>query len=362
VHEWVASRAGSEKVFERLAGLFPDADLYTLMSEPGVHLDLGGRTLRSSALDRPVFRQRRWLALPFMPWAWRRLARHADYDLVVTSSHALAREFGRRTRARRHLCYVHTPIRYAWTREIDPRARSRFAGLASRALQQVDRASVPRVDSFACNSTTTRERIRRFYGRDARVIFPPVDVEFFARPAGERACDGHLLAAGRWVDYKRFDLAIEVAARLGAPLTIAGHGPAGPQLRRLAEERRAAVRFESAPSDERLRALMQRSSVLLFPGVEDFGIVPVEAQAAGLPVVGPNEGGLQDTVDHGRTGWLVDDATVASLADGVRQVWERGMGGAPCRSWATRFAAEHFDRAVVDWLRDEAEPRHSSGG
>lgn len=349
VHEWVASRAGSEKVFERLAHALPaSADLYALAADPDVAIETSGRPIKTTALDQSLLRDRRAALLPLMPAAWKRAASAAKYETIVTSSHAFAREFAHAQPDATHLCYVHSPMRYAWEREVDPRTNRRWTAAPAAVLRRVDLRSVATVDSFAANSVETRDRIRRHYGADAEIINPPVNTEFYSR--ANRSPAGYLLAFGRFIEYKRFDLAIAVAEQVKLPLRIAGWGPLESQLRELAGHSSAHVTFDIRPSDERLLELLSGADALLFPGLEDFGIVPVEAQAAGVPVIGPRLGGLCDTVIDGETGVLVEDQSVDALSDGVRRALGETLGGRECRRNAERFRPEEFDRRVREWV------------
>ena len=351
-HEWLSSRAGSEKTFEAMAAVFPEADLFALSREPGVPFDFGGRDVRTTFLDRTAFlRRRRDLTLPLMPLAWRLLrARGARYDQVLTSSHACVKAFPP-ARSAEHFCYVHAPMRYAWDRGIDSRAArgGRLASLALGALRRWDIRSTRSVDHFAANSTAVRERINRFYDRDARVIHPPVDTRFYT-PNGVEASRRGALAVSRFIPYKGLDLAIDACARAGMPLTIAGAGPMEAELRRRAAGSRNAVDFEVSPSDERLRELYRTSEVLVFPAEEDFGIVPVEAQACGTPVVGIASGGVLDTVVHERTGLLVERRDPDLLAEALRALPSAGLVAQDCRENAERFARERFEGELRDWL------------
>jgi glycosyltransferase involved in cell wall biosynthesis len=348
VHEWVAERAGSEKVFERIASVLPDAELVAMTVEPGVRIETGGRKIETTPLDTPFFRCHRAMSLPLMPVAWRWMGRGREYDVVITSAHAFAREFVNRATVRRHLCYVHAPMRYAWERGTDPRTQSRLAVAPAAVLRWLDKRSVPGVDSFAVNSRETQERLRRHYGRDSQVIHPPVDTGFFRQAV--RDPQGYLLAFGRFIDYKRFDLAIAVAEAVGRPLVVAGSGPLEASIREMGQRAVVPVTVVVRPPDEELLGLFGGADALLFPGVEDFGIIPVEAQAAGVPVIGPALGGLRDTVEHGVTGVLVDDQSVERLAAGVRQALGAELGGEPSRIWAEQFRPERFDREILDWI------------
>ena len=347
--EWIASRAGSEKVFERIASLVPDANLFALTHGPQVRDrdewtrdpdDLPRPGVLSSAPPRCLCRSCRWRGGLF------------DAERTSTSSsprhmRSLGELAGASPKAT-HLCYVHSPMRYAWEREIDPRTRSKANALPAAVLRRLDGRTVAGVDGFAANSLETRDRIRRHYERDSEIIHPPVDTAYFGN--AQRSPEDYLLAFGRFIQYKRFDLAIAVAERVGTPLVIAGSGPLEDELRLAATDARVPVRIVIRPSDADLLQLFAGARALLFPGIEDFGIVPVEAQAAGVPIIGPRLGGLRDSVDDGITGVLTDDQSVDSLAKGVEVALGEQLGGAACQQWADRFRPERFDRQLLDWI------------
>ena len=355
-HEWLQARAGSEKTFEALAAVFPEADLYALTDTLGPDFDAGGRAVATTFIDRvPLLRDRRALALPFMPLAWRTVTRR-PYDLVITSSHACAKGF-RPGREALHLCYCYTPMRYVW----DPHDRRsglhRLAGLGPRAaLRRWDRRSSRWVDSFAAISTAVQDRIDRYYGLPSRVIHPPVDTGFYrpAEPddaAGAVPAGPFVLACSRFIPYKRLDLAILAAERVGLPVVVAGQGPAEAGLRALGDRVKVPVTFELAPSDERLRSLYCAASAFVFPALEDFGIVAVEAQACGTPVVALAEGGTADTVVDGGTGALVDSQDVESFAKGLERALELNAPQA-CVANAEAFSVARFDARVRSWVED----------
>lgn len=352
-HEWLAVRAGSEKTFEEMAKAFPDADLYALTWDRDAEFEFGGRPVTTTFLDRSsLLRDRRELALPLMSLAWKRIDVHDDYDVVLTSSHAFVRSFPPASTAT-HFCYCHTPLRYAWVPDIDGRT-SRTppgTGLALAALRKWDKSTSKNVDYFAANSTTVRDRIRDCYGRDAEVIHPPVDTVYYDLPERPTERSG-ALAVSRFVPYKSVRLAIEACAVAGVPLTVAGKGPEEQSLRDLARELKAEVSFEIQPSDERLRELYRTSSVLVFPANEDFGIIPVEAQACGSPVVALDEGGAKDTVVQGETGLRVARQEVPLFADAIRQVVDSPPSPEVCRRNAEGFSATRFVDQLRSWMTE----------
>ena len=340
VHEWLDSRAGSEKVFERLAALIPTAQLFALSREPGVHFELSGRSVRLTALNTTFLRRHRALALPLMPLAWR--AVRGNYDLVITSHHAFAKG-ARLAKKAHHISYVHTPARYLWESQIDQRGGGSGRAVIARPLRWVDRRDVEGVDVFVANSGAVRERILRHWNRDAEVVYPPVDVDFYrpadhVTPIHERT---HLLGVSRFVEYKRLDLVIGLGERLGFPVILAGHGPWESHLRERAAASTTSVRIVTSPADEVLRALYRSAICLVYPAYEDFGIVPVEAQACGTPVVALDSGGTAETVLDGASGALVAQPTPDRLEVGVR----RAIG---CDPMAARANAERFATSVFD--------------
>jgi glycosyltransferase involved in cell wall biosynthesis len=351
-HEWLAARAGAEKVFEALAEAFPDADLYALTREPDVPFDFGGRDVRTTFLDTEVLRRRRDLTLPLMPLAWRLLGARSSYDTVVTSSLACAKGFAP-GRTATHYCYCHAPMRYAWQPDIDSRSHALgpAVDLGLKWLRRWDRRSAAWVDSFAANSTAVRQRIRDFYDRDAELIHPPIDTDFFTPGDLNAGGEPYVFAISRFIAYKRTDLAIEAAARAGLPIVVAGSGPLETELRATAERVGADARFEIQPSDERLRELYRGATTLVFPALEDLGMIPVEAQACGTPVVGLDEGGTRDTVVHGTTGLRVREQTVDAFAEAIQAIAATPPDPVACREHAESFSRPRFIERVKDWIR-----------
>ncbi len=346
VHEWIGAYAGSEQVFEAIAGVFPRADLIALSYEPGVRLPLAGRRVQTTFLDRAGLRNRRSLTLPFMPVAWRALGKN-KYDVVVSSHHAFAHT-NRLADVGTHLSYVHSPARYLWSPEIDSRGAARYLGPVKSALRNVDLAASKRVTAYAANSTAVAERIQKFWARDATVIHPPVRVDFFGAAAAQSPTRDYVLGVGRWIPYKNLHRVIEAADLAGMPVKIAGRGPDRSRIVAAAEAASVPVELIEAPSDDALRELYRNAACLVFPTIEDFGIVPVEAQAAGTPVVAVAAGGVADTVRDGRTGFLVSESTPEALSERIRDVGR--IDSLECRNNAARFTRAAFDTRMHDWV------------
>jgi glycosyltransferase involved in cell wall biosynthesis len=327
VHDWLTGMRGGEKVLEAIAELHPEAPIYTLFHFPGsVSPALERHPIHTSFLQRaPALRRHYRRYLPLFPAAVESFDLDG-YDLVISSSHCVAKGAIPGPHAY-HVCYCHTPMRYAWDQRhaYFPRRRGPVAlarALVLAALRTWDAGSAPRVDRFVANSRFVAARIRRYYGRDADVLAPPVDVGFFT-PAesalqggagDDRADRRYALAVAAAVPYKRLDLAVQACERFGLPLRIVGGGPDEQRLSRAGGQ----VEVLGRVGDEELRELYRGARVFLQPGVEDFGISAVEALACGTPVVALGIGGVRDIVVDGEHGVLYrpagnSDALVAAI-------------------------------------------------
>ncbi|MFB9234042.1 glycosyltransferase [Plantactinospora siamensis] len=352
VHEWFGATGGAESTFLVLADLVPHAHRFVLWADRDVPVEQ--LRLRQSWMARTPLTRSKAVALPLMPLVWR--GWDGDpLDVVISSSHAFAHtaRFGPPERTR-HLSYVHSPARYVWSPSLDSRGRNPLLSLPRRALQAADVRLSRHVHAYAVNSREVQRRVERFWGRDAVVIHPPVDVDYFAAAPREQRAQprDYLLGVGRWVPYKNFDLMMAAAAEAGLPLIIAGSGPEEARLRRAAERSRAQVTLERRPTRERLRELYWGARALLFPAHEDFGIVPVEAQACGTPVIGLRGGGLLETVRDGETGHLVDSLAPAAYAAAVRRVAELPVER--IMDNAERFSRQRFAARMTEWIARES--------
>jgi glycosyltransferase involved in cell wall biosynthesis len=352
VHDWLTGMRGGERVLESIVRLFPDADLLTLVHARGsVSPLLEGRRIRTSFvqhLPRPARFYRHYL--PIFPAAIEGFDLD-DVDLVISTSHCAAKSVVPTGRAR-HVCYCHSPMRYAWDQFEAYFGRDRLGPIGHALargtlawLARWDRATAGRVDRFVANSRFVAARIGRYYNRHASVIHPPVDVDFFT-PADARP-EPYFLAVSALVPYKRLDVAIRAAQRLGVRLLIVGTGPDRARLHALAGSN---VEFLGSVTQDDLRSLYRRAQALVLPAEEDFGIAPVEAMACGRPVVALNRGGATETVRHGVTGWLVDRQTPDAFAAGLQSAIEHPLDPVVIASHAGAFGRDRFEadfRALV---------------
>ncbi len=294
VHDWLTGMRGGERCLEAMCELFPGADIYTLLHIPGsVSAIIERHRIITSPLQYlPFVKNRYRYYLPFMPLAIESFCLRG-YDLVISSSHCVAkgvRIFGRTP----HLCYCYTPMRYVWDMHAQYFQKrdltSLVMGLLRGPLKKWDLASSRKVDAFVAISETVQKRIKRCYNTNARIVYPPVDTERFSH-TGERG--DYYLLVGALVPYKRVDIAVDAFNILGYPLKIAGCGPEESRLRKMAK---GNISFLGRLSDVEIALLFSRCKALIFPGEEDFGIVPLEAMASGKPVLAFAGGGVGETV------------------------------------------------------------------
>ncbi len=311
VHDWLTGMRGGEKVLEEIAALFPGAPIHTLFHFPGsVSEALERHPIVPSFLDRaPAIRRRYRHYLPLFPAAIEDFDL-SGFDLIVSSSHCVAKGVIPPPGAF-HVCYCHTPMRYAWDQEhaYFPRRTgivARLRGLALSRLRTWDVASSSRVDAFVANSSFVAERIRRYYGREAEVLAPPVDLDFFTPGPEERTSAPYALAVSALAPYKRVDIAIAACARSGLPLRIVGDGPEREHLARLAATSGGTIELLGRVDGGALRDLYRGASLFVQPGIEDFGIAAVEALGCGTPVVAAGRGGILDIVQDGKDGLLYE--------------------------------------------------------
>jgi glycosyltransferase involved in cell wall biosynthesis len=347
--------------------VYPTADLLTLFHVPGsVSSSIERLRPRTSILQKvPGMRRYYRYALPLFPAVIEQFDLDA-YDLVISTSHCAAKSVVKTGRAR-HLCYCFTPMRYAWDQFDAYFGEDRVGTIKSRMLRPVlgalarwDAATAGRVDRYVAISQHVASRIRRYYNRDAVVIYPPVDTSFYS-PDDTVATDNFLLIVSALVPYKRIDLAIEASRLSGMPLRIVGDGPDREGLAALASRTGVDVQFLGSVSNEDIRDLYRRATAVMLPGEEDFGIAPVEAQSCGTPVVALARGGALETVVDGVTGVLVDEPTPAAFAAGIARAQELKFDRTIIRTHALKFDSAVFARAIQSAIDNLACPDRSAG-
>ena len=368
VHDWLTGMRGGEKVLDAICELYPDAPLYTLVRVPGsVSPRIEDRRIVTSVaqwLPMPGRFYRHYL--PVYPLAVR-LLNLSNYDLVISSSHCAVKSVIAGPGAV-HVCYCHSPMRYAWDQFGAYFGKDRVGTVAGallgpimRRLAQWDARTADRVDHFVANSQYVAGRIDRYYNRRSTVVYPPVDTEFYT--PGPAAAPSAFLIVSAIVPYKRLDIAIESCRRLGVPLRIVGSGPERVRLESLAGP---GVEFLGWQSDEQIRQLYREAIATLLPGTEDFGIVPVEAQACGCPVVALDDGGARETVIDGVTGVLVREGTVEAFTEGLSRVTRQSFDTAVLRQNALRFSRKRFltsfSQAVARAVGEKRDSRAQPDG
>ena len=354
VHDWLNGMRGGEKCLDLFSRDFPGAPVYTLLADrSALSLQLLSHPIVASGMlaRLPFFPRRyRWF-LPLFPRAIEAFALPEGTKLVVSMSHCVAKGV-RPPPGAKHLCYCFTPMRYAWDMSAAYFGRGLKHAVLSpflARLREWDRASAARVDRFVAISECVRKRIADHYGREASVVYPPVDLDFFT-PDPKVAREDFWIVAGAMVPYKRVDLAIDAAKLSGRRLVVVGTGS---EERALRERARGAanVEFAGKVDDETLRDLYRRCRCLLFPGEEDFGIVPVEAQACGAPVVAYAAGGALETLVEDGTAVFFREETPYALLAAAEKLSGMFFSHADLRKNAERFSAKRF----LDGLHAEVE-------
>ena len=343
VHDWLTGMRGGERALEVLCERYPEAELFTLVHVPdSVSPTIERRTIHTSFVQRlPGVARYYRRYLPLFPTAVERF-NFDRFDLVVSVSHCAVKSVI--TGSTPHLCYCLTPMRYAWDQFDAYFGRERIGFVASAMMRPImtrlarwDRKTADRPNRYVAISHYVAGRIRRYYNREASVVYPPVNTDFF-RP-DSRSPENFALIVSALVPYKRIPVAIEACRKAGVPLKIVGDGPERQALERGTS---GSVEFLGRRSDDEVRLLYGRAKVVLLPGEEDFGIVPLEAQACGRPVVALGRGGACETVVGGETGILVDDPSPDAFADGIAAAFNRSFDSGAIRRHAERFGRERF--------------------
>ncbi len=354
VHDWLTGMRGGEKCLEVLCELFPDAPIYTLLHNKGtMSPQIESKRIFTSFINKLPAKQKQYRKyLPLFPFAIAQFDL-TEYDLVISTSHAVAKNVCVRKDAI-HICYCFTPMRYIWDMYEQYFGKGK-AGFGTRTAMKIvapllrwwDVKTSARVTYFIAISEEVRGRIKKHYNRSSDMIYPPVDTEQFQLSTREE--DFYLIVSAL-VPYKRVNLAVEVFNANGKKLVIAGTGPESGKLKLIAGSN---ITFLGWQSDEELAQLYEKCTALIFPGEEDFGIVPLEAQASGKPVVAFRKGGALETIIEGKTGIFFTEQTVESLHQAVERLSLIKFNSNNIRRHALRFSRSIYKQKMKDYIEEK---------
>ena len=359
VHDWFSVYAGAEKCVESFTNIWDDFDVYSLidfLDEKDREIILKGKKANTSFIQNLPFAKKKYRNyLPFFPLAIEQFDL-SEYDVILSSSHAVAK--GVLTHSNQlHISYVHTPIRYAWDlyfqylkeSGLDKGLKGKLAKYFLHKIRMWDISTINRVDYYIANSHYIARRIKKVYGKDADVIYPPVDVEKFEFYDKK---EEFYLTASRMVPYKKIDLIVETFAKLGKKLVVIGTGPDEQKIKSFANEH---IEFLGFASDEVLLDYMQRAKAFVFAAEEDFGIVPVEAQACGTPVICLGKGGTKETVIDSKTGVHFLEQSVESLSQSISKFETMAFDYEAIREHALKFSKERFEKEMEAFVNEKYE-------
>lgn len=371
VHDYLIRFGGAERVFFSLRKIFKKADVFTLLydSKKMGHCFNDGVKLQSSFLQSfpKVFRKRHKYLLPFLPMAAENFD-FRDYDLVISSSSSFGKGIITRPQAI-HICYCHSPMRFSWdtyssylTHQKKGKLTNAFIRIIMHYIRIWDRSASKRVDYFLANSQITANRIRKYYKRDAFVIYPPVsmpeiktDIEKFRKEAKKGF---YYLIVSQLTPYKRIDLAVEAFNKMGLPLMIIGEGPDKKRLKKMADSN---IQFLGWQPDEEVDRYYRNCLAFIFSGEDDFGIAPVEAMSYGKPVLAYRKGGATETIVEGQTGEFFDYPAAEVLADGIRRLKLNYHKYDPVviRRQAEKFSPQNFEKEIKKFVIKKVEENRS---
>jgi len=352
VHDWLTGQRGGEKVLEVLAEIFPHAPIYTLFHFQGSQVDeIEKREIKTSFIQQlPFLRKNYRYYLPLFPLATE-LFNLCDYDFIISSSHCVVKGVIPHPEAL-HVCYIHSPMRYTWNQYFSYFSADKLSLFSRLLIPPVvhylrlwDESTSSRVNCFIANSNNVAKRVERYYRRDAEVIHPPVDAEFFQ--PGDTQEDYYLIVSAL-VPYKRIDLAVEAFNQSGVPLKIVGSGP---DFKKLKKSAKPNVEFHGSLNPDNLLLAYQRARALILPGEEDFGITSLEAQACGIPVIAYGGGGARESVIPGKTGLFFPELKVNSLLAVLDKFKSMEFNKTIIRENAVMFSRQTFKEKLGAFLR-----------
>ncbi len=347
VHDWITSVAGAERVMLDLSEMYPKAPIYTSVIEKGKAPVFDKKDVRTSFLQKyKLIRKKRELLVPLIYFAFENIDL-SKHDLVISSTTGGAKALILKPKTT-HICYCHTPPRYLWYPRLDPRSTTgsfKFLRKWTRGwLKKWDLESSKRPDHYIANSKNVQKRIKDTYGFDSKVIYPPVDVEKY-KPKKTIKTDDYFLFVSRLVGYKRCDLVIEAFNELGLPLKIIGNGPEKERLQKMSKSN---IEFMGFVEDDEMVRYYQEAKAFVFAAEEDFGIVPVEAMAAGRPVIAYGAGGALETVKAGLSGVFFKEQTAESLISAVKEFKVEDYDSKKIIKYAEKFSKKRFMKEFAE--------------
>lgn len=360
VHDYLVQYGGAERVLECFTELFPYAPIYTIVYDKNsMHGKFSGKDVRTSFLQKFSLARKQHRLFPLlMPTAIEQFD-FSKYDIVLSDSSSYAKGIVTRPETL-HICYMHTPMRYAWddcqkyTQDFSfPRLVKKFVPLAMNYIRIWDKVSADRVDRFIANSNFVAKRIKKYYHKDAIVIHPPVDVGNFYISDKHK---GYFLMVGRLIAYKRHDIAISAFNELGLPLKIIGRGPEIKRLRKIAKSN---IEFLGRVSDRELAKYYSECRAFIFPQEEDFGIVAIEAMAAGRPLIAFRGGDIPEHMEEGKTGIFFENQTAEDIISAVKKFRDGDFDPHYIREKTLKFDREIFKSRIRDYIEKELDEHKS---
>lgn len=356
VHDWLVSIAGGEKVLKSIYEIFPSPIFTLLMNEKIFNKTfLENASVKTSVIQKFPFKNKLYQKyLPFFPFAIEQLDL-SEYDVIISSSHCVAK--GILTNSEQlHICYCHTPMRYAWDlyfqylneSNLKKGIKGRIAQMILHYLRMWDISTSNRVDEFIANSCFVAKRIKKLYNKEAKVIYPPVDVNFFDANYNK---ENFYLTASRFVPYKKIDLIVEAFSKMqDKRLVVIGDGP---EMKKIKSKATKNIEILGYQNNEILQSYLQKAKAFIFAAIEDFGILPVEAQACATPVICFSKGGSKETVVNGKTGLLFNEQTVQSIITATQEFEKQKFDLYEIRKHALKFSEERFKKEFKEHVLEK---------
>ncbi|WP_237242808.1 glycosyltransferase [Rothia nasimurium] len=360
IHEWIEKFGGSEKVLDKFVETYPDSEIFTLWNN--APLRYPENQVHESLIARTILRGRKALSLPFLPIVWRVLAPKGKYDWALVSSHLFAHQVKvRGIESRSKYVYVHTPARYIWTPEYDARGDNILIKTVAPIFKLIDKLLVDSEASYAANSNFVKERVERFWGITPDVIYPPVEVDYLKsgdwkqnltqneRKILDKLPEQFIMGASRFIPYKKLDSVIDLAESIDIPVVIAGSGPLEEELKNKAHQANVAAEVIVNPSDALLYSLIERAEVFIFPPIEDFGIMPVEAMALGTKVLVNEIGGAKESLAITSFGACTNFKDLSQAKESLQKLIAEDLS---CKN-INYFSVASFENNIKKWMGRE---------